>query len=268
MDGIKRTSSVVLSPTVSTDSMNGKEDAFFRLMPAASKQGELLARRALGRGAMRAAVLIDTKNADYTRAVADGFRRVYRAGGGTVVYDGEFDSSTVDHAQIVSKMNATSPQIAVLSASSIDTAMIAQRASAAGVKIPFIAAMWANTDNLIQLGGKTVEGVELVDMDPQQRSERLDAFTRGYEQQFGESPLMGAVLTSDAIDVVVSALQRIDGGLSPLTFSRALSGQKSYGGLYGQISFDRFGDVSRPLYLSVIENAKKKTIPCEEKGAC
>lgn len=117
-----------------------------------------------------------------------------------------------------------------------------------------IAAEWAATNQLIELGGKAVEGMLVVqNFDQDDTSPRYIAFRDAYVKRFGKAPAFSSVLAHDAASALLEALAQRDEGM---TTKEALPKFGPYQGLQQQISFDANGDSSRIAHFMIVRNGR------------
>lgn len=245
---------VLLSPSATAPELSGRDDYFFRVVQAriAPVQFAEHLRRKLGQ--KRISVIYDTDNAAYSKGYLQAFRGELQSLGGTVVAETTFSSKTQpDFAPLVARLRAGDPDGFLIVASDIDTALIAQRTRLMGWQIPLSTSAWAQTETLINNGGKAVEGMRIeisnaLILDPQ--TTRFQAFRRSYQARFGQIPSFGAVLGYDSAFVLATALRKTDGEAQGLP--QALLGIKNFRGLGDVFSFDAHGDADRPIHFGVI----------------
>jgi branched-chain amino acid transport system substrate-binding protein len=119
---------------------------------------------------------------------------------------------------------------------------------------PVTATTWAATEHLIQLGGRTVEGITLTqffnrdDVSPRYRS-----FASAFTSRFNQEPGFASVAAYDATRAVIAALARSD---KAQTLKSALIAGGPYAGLQVNWSFDRNGDAQRATYITVVKNGR------------
>jgi branched-chain amino acid transport system substrate-binding protein len=248
---------VMLSPTATTPELSSRDDFFFRVADSLADRARALARHIYQRNHVsRLAVISDIDNAFYSNAFRNVLADQYRALGGTLVADIDFSSKAKpDLAPLVTRLCRNTPQGLLIIAADIDTALIAQRTRLMDCPIRLFTTAWAQTDTLINHGGRAVEGLELeiTNAFTDQTSDFLD-FKARYRSRFGQSPFFSAVLGYEAAQVLALALQKTGGRAEGLP--AALVGIKDFKGLNDTFSIDRYGDAIRPFYMGVIREGK------------
>lgn len=246
---------VMLSPTTSTPALSGKDDYFFRIVQSMDAQARNSAQHIfLKRGVDKIAVIYDTDNEAYSTAYLQAFLGEYRLRGGTVTGEVHFSSkSQPDFAPLVSRLRTGEPDGLMIVAADIDTALIAQRVRLQGWTIPLFTTSWAQTETLINNGGRAVEGLqlELISALGVRTPEYLRFVTR-YQARFKLVPSFGAVLSYEATQALATALRTTGGEAAGLP--KALVGIKNFKGLSDTFSIDAYGDAVRPIHLGIIRD--------------
>lgn len=249
---------VMISPTASTDALSGKDDFFFRVVDVSVSRAAVLGehvRSELGRATM--AIVYDTVNQTFTKSFADALHGSFEAAGGNVVKTISFDSSaSPDLLAITAKLAAAAPEAICIVASDINTALVSQRIRLAGLEAPLFTSSLAFTPHLISHGGSAVEGISTVqslwvnDDNPDYRP-----FLKRYRESYGEAAAFGAVFGYEAAMILFEALGQT-GGIGGEPLKKALLGMEARRVLTEPISFDAFGDVSRPYSLLTVKDGK------------
>ena len=248
---------VMLSPSTSTSELSGKDDYFFRIADSVVDRAHKFAQHIFqGRKIDRVAIIYDTDNAAYTKAYLESFADKFQSLGGKVVAEGDFSSKAQpDFAPLLAKLRASNPAGLLIIAADIDTALLSQQTRLIDWPIPLFTTSWAQTETLINNGGRAVEGleIEITGTLTSQTPDYLD-FKRRYQNKFGRAPSFGAALGYEAAKVLAVALQKTGGKAQGLV--QALIGIKNFEGLSETFSFDKYGDVVRLAHLAVIRDGK------------
>lgn len=256
--GLKATNpehEVMIAPTVSTPELSGLDDYFFRVYPSFKDSSENFAQYVRKyNNITHIAIIYDRDNLSYSRTYSAVFSHGFQSSGGSITYENSFSSSErPDFSQLLSEVRESDAEGLLIVASDIDTAFIAQRARIMGLQIPMFASDWAQTETLINNGGKAVEGMKLVQAySLASTSQNFIDFESHYRSRFGKDPSFGAVFSYEATLVLCQALKSTGGNKDGL--KDALLGIHNFKGLMNTFSFDKYGDVERPWYLSTIYN--------------
>jgi branched-chain amino acid transport system substrate-binding protein len=248
---------VMLSPTASTAELSGKDDYFLRVLHSLFDRSRGLAQHTYQqRGVKSLAIIYDTNNAAYVQSFRNTFKDKYESLGGRVSGEAEFSSADrTDFDPMLKKLQLTGAKGLLIIASDNDTAMIAQRTRLIGWHASMFTSAWAQTETLIKNGGQAVEGMEFEQTYAlNSQSPEFLEFKTNYQQRFGRAPSFGALLGYEAVLVLAHALKQSNGKAEGL--KQALLDTREFSGLVDKFSFDKYGDVKRPFYLSAIRGGR------------
>jgi branched-chain amino acid transport system substrate-binding protein len=142
----------------------------------------------------------------------------------------------------------------VVVANAIDTANLAQLLRKENQTLPMLAAEWAATEQLIELGGRAVQGLHVAQyFDRQGQQPGFLDFRKAFVARFGRQPGFAEVGAFDATRVVLQAERQRQGKESLRDTLRRL---RRFDGLQQTIEFDDYGDASRQLYITRIDNGR------------
>ncbi len=248
---------LLLSPTSSSPDFTGKFEYFFRVYPSFADSAKGFAKHIYqNRKLPTMAILYDTDNAAYAKTYQTIFADKYRSMGGSILGEMGFSGrGKTDFGPMLSELRANNAEGLLIITSDVDAAMIVQRTRLIGWQVPLFASAWAQTATLLYSGGQAVEGMEIEQAYAlnNQSPDFLD-FKKRYQDRFGQIPSLGGNFGYEAGIVLSAALQKTDG--KALGLRQAMLDIKNFKGLTDSFSFNEYGDVVRPFYLSVIRENK------------
>ncbi|MDS4031742.1 MAG: ABC transporter substrate-binding protein [Candidatus Contendobacter sp.] len=247
---------LLISPTVSTDDLTGRDDYFFRVIASTLDNASRTARYHLSQNTTRRlAVAYDLRNKSYTESWINSFRATYAQGGGEIVKTVGFESSgATAFLQLAQDLLATPADGVLIVANSMDTALLCQQIRKLGGRAPIIASEWAATERLIELGGKAVEGVFMAqNFDRDSTAPPYRAFYQAYRNRFHREPGFGGVNAFDAANVALDALARRQ---DPRNLKETILALRRFEGVQEPILFDEFGDVKRNLHITAVRDGQ------------
>lgn len=251
---INRAKIPTISPTVSTNQLAELDDYFFRTYYTNAQAAELLAGKLLSTTPQRIAAILDLSNQAYTVDWLEHFQKALEKGGGTLVAKVPFDVRTETKFLEISRQTAAAqPDSILILASAVDTALICQQFAKIGVTLPRYATGWSYSDDLIQMGGQTVEGLTLIQSTYMEDSSlKMQQFVTAYLKRFRNQPNFPALHAYDATRLLLAALEKTVKGQN---LRQSLLDMSHFEGLQSDLAFDRYGDQKNPqLYLARIEN--------------
>ncbi|MBC7483517.1 MAG: ABC transporter substrate-binding protein [Rhizobacter sp.] len=150
---------VMISPAGTTDELSGKADYYYRCVADAPAAAQQQADFLLDLGRRKLTVLGDSNNYAFAASYAKALGARFKARGGQVVLDTEFVSGAQTQvAKLAEQLLAPAPDALVLIAGAVDAALVAQHVSNLDDQVVIAVTPWAGTEELIQLGGRALEG--------------------------------------------------------------------------------------------------------------
>lgn len=252
---------LLISPTASTHELSGIDDNFFRVVTSNKARTQMFANRIHDiRKIDSLGIIYNTDNINYSKAYLDTFENEYTLKGGRITDKVAFSSKEeVDFEDIIKNIKNTNPSGILIIANDFDTAFIAQAIRIDNWNIPIFTSAWAQTETLINHGGKAVEAMEVEVVYPQDiLTPKYIEFKSDFTSRFGKNPSFGASFGYESMQVLKIALENTGGKAEGL--KQALLEVKEYEGLIDKFSFDKYGDVERKFYFSKIEDGKFVTV--------
>lgn len=250
-------STVMISPTVSTPELSGLDDYFFRVYPSFKSSSENFAKYVYKSNSIsNIAIIYDIDNMEYSNTYSTTFANKFESLGGNITNELSFSSeSQPDFSHLLSKLREPKVEGLLIVASDIDTALIAQKTRLMGWEVPMFTSAWAQTETLINNGGRAVEGMKIEQAyNFTSKTEAFLGFKSRYRARFGNDPSFGSAYSYEATLVLAEALKKTRGSKDGL--KEALLKTQNFNGLMDNFSLDSFGDVERPWYLSTISDGK------------
>lgn len=248
---------LTVSPTVTSSDFSGQDDWFFRVCSSTREYASRSAEHHVGKmGWRRFAMVRDDGNAAYTRTWATHFATRLRALGGDLVHHGVYRHNTPGDslAGVVAEVLSTQPDVVVLVANAIDTANLAQLLRKSQPTMPLVTAEWAATEQLIELGGRAVQGVFVAQyFDRSSRHPPFVAFQSAFQRRYRREPGFAEVAAFDATGVLLQALQQ---QARHESLRDTLLRVRRFEGVQQPVVFDAYGDASRALHITRIVDGR------------
>lgn len=244
-----------ISPTLTAMVYYGKDDSMIRINRSTRDNASDYARVLFQRGQKRVAVAYDIRNRVFTESWLEEFRTAFLALGGEMAAEVAYESSPdADLDQVVKRMLQGGPEGLFFVSGAIDVARLARAARAQAPELPIGASEWAATEQLIELGGKMVEGLLIVqNFNADDTESRFVDFREAYFQRFQRNPGYSSVSAYDATTVLIEALKKREKGESA---KQAVLRHGPYQGLQQRIAFDANGDTQRKVFFTEIRDGR------------
>ena len=248
-----------VSPTITSMDFYGKDDNLFRINRTTRENAIDYATFLVNRNVKRISVAYDLRNKNFTESWLNEFKDALAKTGGEVVIAVPYvAASQVLFEQVVADMLKAKPEGLLFISGALDVARLAQQARRQAPYLPIIASEWAATEQLIDLGGKVVEGLIIVqNYDRDDTSERFRHFREAYFKRFQRYPGYSSVAAYDAAVVLLQALSNRENGE---TVKAAALRSGPYPGLQQSISFDQNGDTPRKVFFTEIRDGQYKKL--------
>jgi branched-chain amino acid transport system substrate-binding protein len=244
---------LMLSPSVSSNDLTGKDDFFIRLnlnRDTAAATADLMV------GTLKiknAALVYDVSNKSYTGSLAEAFKMRFAALGGTMAIEETFNSKEKgDLLTLARKVAARKPGAVFILAGAIDSAMVCQQMKKIGMSAPFFIAEWASTNEFLKAGGKAVAGTySLQHFNDNSIHPPFVKFKQDYIRRFGDNPSFAATYAYEAVSIIAAALRKDS---DPAHLKDTIIGIGKFDGLQGSLFIDRYGDPERLFYSTRVRN--------------
>jgi branched-chain amino acid transport system substrate-binding protein len=249
---------LLVSPTVTTHDLSGKDDNFVRVLSPATDYARKSAEFQLGRNGLRRIVAIhDSTNAAYAASWLSAFRDRFEANGGRIVAEVAFSSGQQLGLRDLVARSVRGPADGLLIlANSVDAALIAQYARSERSDLPIVMSEWPATERFIELAGAAAEGVTAAQFfDRQSPAPAYETFRASFRQRFGVEPGFAGVTGYDAATLALRGLAKSVANPKP-----QLVDIKHFEGLQGPIRIDRFGDAQRKTFITRVENGQFRVV--------
>ena len=245
---------VMISPTATAVEFHGLDDYLFRVNWTTRDNAGHYARHYHARGHTRFAVAVNADNRAFAQSWLTEFRDALLPLGGQLVLVEEFNSAAEEVGPLAARLLAAPADAILFVASAADTARLAQQVRKRDAQRPLIAAEWAGTQQLIELGGRAVDGMLLVqNFDAHDSSAAYRRFLEAYVARFGKSPSFHSVLAYDGTRAALQAASRQTRGQS---FKQALLAHGPYQGAQQPLRFDANGDTGREAYFMLVREGR------------
>ncbi|WP_412480855.1 ABC transporter substrate-binding protein [Azonexus sp. IMCC34839] len=250
---------VMLSPTASAAKFAGKDDQLFRINRTTRDNAKLFADYCLRSKWQRISAIANEDNRVFSESWLNEFKTAFEKQGGQLTSASFFDSKASSHTPLIQEALKETPDAIILIANAGDSARLAQQTRKQSSNIQILAAEWAATGQLLEHGGKAVDGlITLQQFSSQDNSASFVALRDKYRERYGRELAFASVLAHDAATVAIDALSRRVKGQA---LKETLIKSGPYRGLQETIQFDRNGDTLRAARFATIKDGQFVTLP-------
>jgi len=237
------------NPKVTVTDDGRHKEYVFRACFTDSFQGLVAARFALDSLKIKSAAIMYDVGNDYSRGLADYFRRYFEQGGGKVVAYESYQKDDVDFSALLTKVKQQKPDLLFLPDYYNKVGLIVKQAYQLGLVTQFLGGDGWDSPAMLEIAGKQVAGSYFVNHysadDPRPE---VQNWVNKYQARYGQKPDALATLGYDAALLLIAALKNAPNA-KPGEIKEALARIKDYPCVSGTISFDEFGN---PIKLATI----------------
>lgn len=256
---------VLVSPTVSTNVLSGRDDYFFRVTPSTSEFAQTSALYYARIGKKKIQVVYDLSNRAYSESWLEDFSRVFRQHGGEILPPLSYTAGEkIDYRHLVDQAVSRKPDVILIIGTSVETALFSQDIRSANKQVVIGTTEWAATDRLIALGGKNVEGIVIAQIiDHESRLNSYLEFRAEYQKRYGTTPGFAALKGFDAANVAMEAMAQKKKNES---LKDALVRIGNFKGAQSTIQLDRYGDAHGNTWLYTVKEGKFVRLESAREG--
>lgn len=239
---------LLITGYTATNKLSGQDDLFFRTSVDCTLYGQKAAELFNSRQVKSLAVLMDMVNAGFALDYVNSLKQHFA---GTVT-EVRFKSKEDENwPRIIGDVLAAGPDTVMSLAEAGMTGLAAQKLREAGYDGPLAATIWAQDPTLLNFGGRAVDNMSIVTFMPEGNS-RPDylAFAARLNKEFNEEANARSSRSYELIMILADALKRCS-VINAQELKKQLLAQK-YETILGEVQFDQYGDVIRPVYEVVV----------------
>jgi len=251
----------MISPSATNPDITSLGSYIWRICMTDAVQGAGLAKYSVSTlGKKNIAVIYD--NSDYGRGLADAYVKGVQAAGAKIVAQQQYATGDTDFSSQLTKIKAANPDLLFMSGYYPEGAKIAQQARQLGMTVQMLGSDGYASDQLPKLGGAAVEGMLVSTFfDYTKKDPAVQKFVAAYKAKYnGANPDWFAANSYDVIMLAAQAAKNA-GSNSRSAINDALGKMGTYQGISGAITFDKNGDVQKPLSIVVVKHGRLVTAP-------
>jgi len=176
--------------------------------------------------------------------------------GGVVVAEESYHTNDVDFRTQLTKIKNSNSDVIIIGGFPKEAAFIVRQAKEIGINIQIMGAgPETGTPELITIAGSAAEGFIFPDAETPTNKEHSD-FLASYNAKFGEdAPGYGSAEGYDATALLIKAIAGSNGSGDDIKAHLYNLGQ-NYSGASGLITFQKNGDVQKPMSIKIVENGQ------------
>ncbi len=261
IDYVNQQNMLLLGPTISADTLSGKDDHFVRFIASTKEQASALSAYALSKNQKRIMIVFDVRNKGFTDELVNHYKVLMAKDPQNTIEALSYDPSIQEDVSVmVDKIQGANPEALVILTSAEDCAKIAQLIKPQLPAIQLYAPLWANTPELIHKGGQAIDGMIIVGaIDSGAASTEYSTFKADFQGRFGEEPTFASVFAYETMMALALSIQE-SGSVEPDKVKATLLKLKEFDGLQSSFSIDSYGDNTRSYFLFEINEGIQRKV--------
>jgi branched-chain amino acid transport system substrate-binding protein len=236
-----------------TDELSGSDDYIFRNVQDVRTEQKSIAEYVNGLPGGSLLVIRDTDNHSYTTPALRYFLAGLEKPSVRVV---DFSVASLDTAALAAEIRkqAFDNVYMLVGGYKVVAGTIAQMAKKASPGARIVFTPWMKTPALLRtLGGAVKDSVMPSHYPPRRESKAVDEYVSGFKRRFGYAPTFISLNVYTALEILSAAIA--EGNTTPDEIKSYLLKTRSFDTRFGEVVFDAYGDVTKPLYfITDLEN--------------
>ncbi|MBP8717915.1 MAG: ABC transporter substrate-binding protein [Candidatus Atribacteria bacterium] len=201
----------IISPSSTAEQVTLTGDYIFRACFTDPFQGAIMANFSYNDlNARKGAVIFDNAN-DYTKGLAEVFKKTFEKLGGEIVAYESFteESKTVDFSAQLTNIKAANPDVLFLAGYYNAVALEAKQARDLGITATFVGADGWDSAELTKLAGKAIDGGFFCNhYSSEDPRPIVQNFVKEYSEKYGQTPDSFGTLGYDSALILIDSLER------------------------------------------------------------
>jgi branched-chain amino acid transport system substrate-binding protein len=232
-------------------------DYIFRICFIDPFQGAVLAKFARTTLHAQRVALLTAVNSPYSVGLSDVLRQDFKARGGEIVGEQKYTEGDKDFRAQLTAIRPAKPDVVAATGFYTEAALICIQARSLGLDIPFIGGDGWEAPQLIELGGKAVEGTYYSTyFSAENDAPEVRSFVQRYRTRWnGEAPEGVSALGYDAMYLIAAAMERA-GTTDSAKLRDAIAATRDFPGVTGKTTIDEKRNSEKAAVMLVVKNGR------------
>ncbi len=245
---------ILFSPTAGAEAVSEAGDYVFRNIETPDLHGKKAADYLLAHGVNRAALF--TAQASNALSYSKFFKLSFTALGGQMVHEFGYNPDTTDfRTEILKAKNVRTEAFYIGVATAKDAGTVAKQIRESGFTGFILASVAADAPEFFVAAGVAGEGVIITAAPFDPHDSNAQAYAAKYQARYGVESDGFAANGYDAVALIAAAIDACK-AVQTDCIRDFLYSTKDYPGVGGLTTFDRNGDVSKPVQLKIARDGK------------
>ncbi|MCC6290571.1 ABC transporter substrate-binding protein [Candidatus Nomurabacteria bacterium] len=245
---------ILFSPTAGAEAISQAGDYVFRNIEIPDSHGkgaaEFFARRGINK------VALFTANASNALSYSNAFQRNFEAGGGQIVFKTQYGADSLDFRTEIVRAKASGAEAAYIGvATAKDVGILVKQLRELNFEGTVVVSVAAEAKEFVDIAGSAAEGIIVAAAPFDPNSPSAVVFAQKFQLRYGAVSDGFAANGYDAVKLIILAIKSC-GEVKTDCVRDYLYSVKNYDGVGGLTTFDKNGDVIKPIQLKVVKNGQ------------
>ncbi|MSU68837.1 MAG: ABC transporter substrate-binding protein [Opitutaceae bacterium] len=232
-------------------------DYIFRICFIDPFQGAVLAKFAATSLKAKRVALLTAVNSPYSVGLSAVLRQDFTAGGGEILAEQKYNEGEKDFRAQLTALRPLKPDVIAITGFYTEAALICLQARSLGIDVPFIGGDGWEAPQLIELGGKAVEGTYYSTyFSAENDAPEVRAFVKKFSARWtNEIPEAVSALGYDAVYLIAAAMTKAGTTEGP-KLRDAIAATKNFPGVTGHTTIDEKRNSAKAAVMLTVKNGR------------
>ena len=246
----------MISPSSTAPEVTQKGDYIFRVCFIDPFQGTVMAKFTKDTLKLRKVALLTSVSSAYSVGLAKYFKERFTADGGTVALEQRYSEGDKDFRAQITAIKAAGVEGLFVPGYYTEAALICRQARDLGLTIPIFGGDGWESPELVEIGGKAVEGTHFVThYSPENKDPAVASFNERFKKRWGDVSDTLTGLGYDSIMMLADAIKRA-GTTENTKLRDALAATQNFKGVTGTITLDTQRNPTKSAVVLVVKDGK------------
>ena len=251
----------MISPSSTNPKVTEVGDYIFRVCFIDPFQGTVMAKFAKDTLMAKRVAVVTSVSSAYSVGLAKYFKERFTADGGEIALEQKYAEGDKDFKAQLTAVRAAGVDAIFVPGYYTEAALITRQARELGLKIPLFGGDGWEAPQLLEIGGKAIEGTYYsTHFSPEDTSPLVQSFVAAFRARWnGDSPDAMAALGYDSALVLADSLRRA-GTTEPAALRDAIAATKDFNGVTGTTTLDASRNASKAASIITVKDGKFKFV--------
>lgn len=256
MAPIAEKNKVVLLSTGSTSpKISGLGKYIFRIWNSDDLEGKIAAKFMFNELKAKNAAIFYINN-DYGKGLEDVVKKEFENLGGKILTIDNFNQSDADFKTQLTKIKGIRPEIVYLVGYPKEISLILKQSAELRTNFKIVGTVTFEDPNIVKLAGNAANGVIYpYPVESDKSDKTVSEFLSSYNIKYSKKPGITCDVGYDAVNMLSTAI-KLSNSTKGKDIQKGLTMLKDFHGASGIMTFDKNGDVNKPIEMKTIQNGK------------